>query len=70
MHPRPRHAWSAACLLSLLAWLFPLMAFAKEVPLVSAKDLEGPFSIEGEWRFQPGDNLDWAALGFDDSQWQ
>ncbi len=70
MRPRPRHAWPKARLLvSLLAWLFPLLAFAEEIPLVTAKDLEGPFSIEGQWRFQPGDNIEWAGLDFDDSQW-
>jgi diguanylate cyclase (GGDEF)-like protein len=70
MRPRPRHAWSKARLLvSLLAWLFPLLAFAQEQTQITAKDLEGPFSIQGQWHFKPGDNLTWAARGYDDSQW-
>lgn len=70
MRPRPRHAWFTARLLaSLLAWLFPLLAFAQEHTQITAKDLEGAFSIQGQWRFKPGDDLSWAASDYDDSAW-
>ncbi|WP_162846062.1 diguanylate cyclase [Seongchinamella sediminis] len=40
-----------------------------ELPRVSAEALREGVSLRGQWRFRPGDNLDWAAPGLEDSNW-
>lgn len=40
-----------------------------DLPLVSEQALQGKFSIAGEWRFQPGDDLAWATPKFNDRNW-
>lgn len=41
----------------------------QETPRISPQDLRDSSSLRGEWRFQPGDNLDWAVADFNDSGW-
>lgn len=43
---------------------------ADDVPVVSQAALHDTFSLVGQWRFQPGDDLAWATPGFDDSLWR
>jgi phosphoserine phosphatase RsbU/P len=56
----------------LILFAFLAMAFA---PFLRAQafdlnaDRQPVISLDGLWRFHPGDNLDWAGTGFDDSQW-
>ena len=38
-------------------------------PAVGTTDLLEGFSLTGQWRFKPGDNMAWADPDFDDSQW-
>jgi len=65
-----RASWSTRLVAGLLACLAPLLCLASEHPLVTEEDLLAGFSLEGQWRFQPGDELDWASPDFDDSNWQ
>jgi phosphoserine phosphatase RsbU/P len=56
-----------------------LLLFALVVPLFAptlraqsfdlSKDRLPVVSLDGLWRFHPGDNPAWAGVGFDDSQW-
>lgn len=47
LRANPNHTRSLALLASVLVWFLPLLSFAQELPLVTAKDLEGPFSLLG-----------------------
>ncbi len=38
-------------------------------PRVDLETLQEGLSLKGQWRFRPGDNLDWAQPGLDDSGW-
>ena len=64
-----RGPWPVAALAGLLACLAPLWLLAADLPLVTAEDLEAGFSIEGQWQFQPGDNLAWADPNLNDNDW-
>jgi hypothetical protein len=45
-------------------------AAQKTVPAFFAEGLgRAAVAMDGEWKFQAGDNLAWAAPEFDDSQW-
>ena len=35
-------------------------------PTVSLSTMQEGFSLVGDWRFQPGDDMRWAAPEFDD----
>ncbi len=54
--------------LGVLALL--LVAGLPAVAAIPVNDLSAPVSIAGNWKFQPGDDLAWAAPDFDDSDWQ
>ncbi|TDG12857.1 diguanylate cyclase [Seongchinamella unica] len=61
----------------IAAWCLlvaPAPALAKattsELPYVTVDALGDGVSLRGQWRFQPGDNLDWAAPGADDNHWR
>ncbi|MEH6611733.1 MAG: diguanylate cyclase [Halioglobus sp.] len=38
-------------------------------PTVSLSTVQEGFSLVGDWRFQPGDDVTWAAPEFDDQNW-
>jgi diguanylate cyclase (GGDEF)-like protein len=44
-------------------------AARRDVPQLSAADIEKTHSLVGDWRFRPGDDPAWAAPGYDDSGW-
>ena len=44
-------------------------AALSELPYVTAEAIREGISLRGQWRFQPGDNLDWAAPGLDGNNW-
>jgi hypothetical protein len=56
------------------AWLVLLLLCASS-PLLRAQTFDasestrGVSTIDALWRFHPGDNLEWASPGFDDSTW-
>jgi Stage II sporulation protein E (SpoIIE) len=54
-------------LLSLAATLFAPAVRAQSFDLRS--DRQPIVSLDGLWRFHPGDNPAWSSPGFDDSQW-
>ncbi|MEM1111615.1 MAG: diguanylate cyclase [Pseudomonadota bacterium] len=68
-HSKRGRALPAALLASLLACLMPLWASAADLPQIAGQELKSGFMLDGQWRFQPGDSLDWARPGFDDSSW-
>ena len=55
-----------AVIAGLLLCLFALPARAQFADVASAG---GPVAIRAPWRFHTGDDLQWAARNFDDSQW-
>ncbi len=54
---------------ALMLQLVMLLAVAQPAFTQSLNDLSEPVSIAGQWRFQVGDELGWAAPEFDDSAW-
>ncbi len=57
----------------LLTGLLSAVAFAPSAaggPAVVLSDLDRTASLAVTWRFQPGDDLRWAAPDFDDSSWR
>lgn len=66
-----RTVLAVAALACLLAGGAPAQArgAASELPQVSADALREGVSLRGQWRFRPGDNLDWAAPGLEDGDW-
>ncbi len=42
---------------------------ANSLPTVTIEGLREGFSLEGNWRFETGDDLAWADPGFDDRRW-
>ncbi len=55
----------------LLTLVFQLLLLTPASAAPQAIDsLNEPVSIAGQWKFSPGDDLDWAGADFDDSQWQ
>lgn len=67
---RRRQPWLAAMMAAFMAAAVSLCAWPGERPTVTIDELGAGLSIEGTWRFQPGDDLAWANPGFDDSQWR
>ena len=55
-----------AVLVLLLLLAFPAVGGP---PQVIATDLHQGFSLAGQWRFRPGDDLAWAEPGIDDNSW-
>lgn len=39
-------------------------------PRVDSHELHDGFSLKGQWRFRPGDDLSWAAPKLDDNSWR
>jgi diguanylate cyclase (GGDEF)-like protein len=58
-----------ACVLCVQAVASELNTPTIDLPVVSQSDLHETFSLAGEWRFQPGDDLAWATPQFNDSNW-
>jgi diguanylate cyclase (GGDEF)-like protein len=56
----------AALFILLMLMVMPAVG---GTPTVTAHDLQGGFSLAGQWRFMPGDDMAWARPAFDDSQW-
>jgi hypothetical protein len=54
-----------ACLLLLLL----VSALPVQAQFADASNAGGPVTISEAWRFHTGDNPEWAASDFDDSQW-
>jgi len=52
---------------SALLLVLALPASAQALPVST---LETPTALDGEWRFQPGDDPAWAEPDFDDSRWR
>ncbi len=46
--------------------LLILLAFTR---LATSQDLVPVKNLDGEWNFKIGDNMEWAAANYDDSQW-
>jgi diguanylate cyclase (GGDEF)-like protein len=67
---RPLLALALAACLQLVSLPGQAQAPTSEIPRVSADNLVQGLSLRGQWRFQPGDDLDWAHPALDDSQWQ
>jgi phosphoserine phosphatase RsbU/P len=65
----------------MIVTLFALASINATAVRLLAQDAPGParfslltdrlavVSLDGQWRFHPGDNLNWADPGFDDSAW-
>ncbi len=51
------------------ATLAPAASASSPTP-VTPSDLRTVLNLNGPWRFQQGDDLEWAEPGFDDSHWQ
>lgn len=54
------------CLVLLLSAIY-LPLHAQNFSLITGRD--PVTSLDGLWRFHPGDNPHWASASFDDSQW-
>ena len=54
--------------LSILLMLLAAPAMSAS-PQVIDGDLQSGFSLAGQWRFKPGDNVAWADPGLDDGAW-
>jgi phosphoserine phosphatase RsbU/P len=63
----PRFCMCKILLLGLLAANF--VAVLRAQPFDLDRDRQPVVSLDGLWRFHPGDNPAWATPGFDDSQW-
>jgi len=47
------------------------LAAAQPAPVLILKDIgPGEVAIDGDWQFHLGDDMLWAAPGYDDSQWE
>jgi len=68
---RPRFLWTLSCLLILLCAGLRCFALEPGTPAVFdlGHDREPLVSLDGPWRFHPGDNPLWASPNFDDSNW-
>ena len=54
--------------LSILLLLLTARAVAAQPTVIAGNLLDG-YSLAGEWRFKPGDDIAWAAPEFDDNHW-
>jgi diguanylate cyclase len=47
---------------------------AKRAPVIAPANVDGlgrgTFALDGQWEFHTGDDMAWAAPGFDDSNWE
>lgn len=60
---------TAAKIYLLIIWLLALGISVWAEPLkVNVQEL--PQNLSAQWRYSPGDNLEWAQPSFDDSKWQ
>ncbi len=75
--------WALRLVFLVVLWLAPGFAAgvlalesprfevaAREWPAVDASVRTDPYSLEGVWLFQPGDDPAWAEPSLDDSAWQ
>ena len=68
--PSKRTAWVLGPLAAVLVLITILtMPAIGATPHLMKDALDDGFSLSGQWRFSPGDNIDWAAADFDDSAW-
>lgn len=67
-----RRAIFLSIFVALLTGLLPksLIAQQSSVPAWDATDLRKPKALDMTWLIQPGDDLAYAASGFDDSHWR
>ena len=66
---RPALALVATLCLLLAGQVVHSNPYDSITPRVDAKTLRDGLSLKGQWRFQPGDDLAWAAPGLADSEW-
>lgn len=68
---RFKSAWLILWLAALWLVTTPTLQAAGrvDVPTLAINALDEGISLAGQWRFQPGDNLDWAEPGFNDAHW-
>ncbi len=60
----------AACCLLLVSQQGSTQAAVVEIPRVSSALFSEGLSLRGEWRFRPGDDMNWARPALDDQHWQ
>ncbi|KAA1188908.1 diguanylate cyclase [Pseudohalioglobus sediminis] len=59
----------AVCLLTAGQWA-RAQSVPQEIPRVSAENLGEGLSLRGQWRFRPGDDVNWADPALEDKHWQ
>ena len=66
---RPALALAASLCLLIVAQVAHSGFVSPVAPRVDSHMLYEGFSLKGDWRFQPGDNFNWADPNLDDNSW-